>query len=109
MRMVEVLDATQRDSERQDPRFLTTVERGLRVLEAMSAHYGAMSLTELSRTTDLTVPTLQRLTATLVEAGYVEKESSSKRYKLTVKTVDLLFSYLSRTQFAERLRAASEE
>ncbi|MDD9721091.1 IclR family transcriptional regulator [Sulfitobacter sp. PR48] len=102
MRMVEALDNAQRDGEKQDPRFLTSVARGFRVLEALSAHYGAMSLTELSRKTDLTVPTLQRLTATLVEAGYVEKEPSSKRYGLTVKTVDLLFSYLSRNQFAER-------
>ncbi|MFN3209063.1 MAG: IclR family transcriptional regulator [Roseovarius sp.] len=102
MNSIEVLDAIHRDEEKQDPRFLTSVERGLSVLEALSAQYGAMSLTELSRKTDLTVPTLQRLTSTLVDAGYLDKEPSSKRYRLTVKTVDLLFSYLSRNQFAER-------
>lgn len=99
---IEILDASRRDGDKQDPRFLTSVERGLRVLDALSAQYGPMSLTELSRKTDLTVPTLQRLTSTLVDAGYLEKEPSSKRYRLTVKTVDLLYSYLSRNQFAER-------
>ncbi|MDC0660877.1 IclR family transcriptional regulator [Leisingera sp. SS27] len=86
----------------QDPRYLTSVERGFRVLDALSSSSNAMSLTELSRKTGLAVPTLQRLTATLVTAGYLEKESSSKRYRPTVKTVDLLFSYLSRNQFANR-------
>ncbi len=87
---------------KQDPRYLTSVERGFRVLDALSASSGPLSLTEMSRKTRLTVPTLQRLTATLVEAGYLEKEQSSKRYRLTLKTVDLLFSYLSRNQLADR-------
>ncbi|MGB3316679.1 MAG: IclR family transcriptional regulator [Albidovulum sp.] len=86
----------------QDPRFLTSVARGFRVLDALSASTGPMSLTDLARSTGLTVPTLQRLTATLVEAGYLEKEEHSKRYRPTVRTVDLLFSYLSRNQFAKR-------
>ncbi|KAE9627964.1 IclR family transcriptional regulator [Parasedimentitalea maritima] len=87
---------------KQDPRYLTSVEKGFRVLDALSVNSGPMSLTEISRKTELTVPTLQRLTSTLVEAGYVQKEMSSKRYRPTVKTVDLLFSYLSRNQFANR-------
>lgn len=87
---------------RSDPRYLSSVERGFRVLDALSLASGPMSLTELSRETKLAVPTLQRLTATLTEAGYVEKEPGTKRYRPTVKTVDLLYSYLSRNQFAKR-------
>lgn len=91
-----------RTNSREDPRFLSSVERGLSVLEALSDSSGPMSLTEIARITGLAVPTLQRLTATLVQAGYLEKEADSKRYCQTVKTVDLLFSYLSRNQFAKR-------
>lgn len=87
---------------KEDPRFLTSVERGFLVLDALSESTGPMSLTEIAKNTGLTVPTLQRLTATLVKAGYLEKEANSKRYGTTVKTVDLLFSYLSRNQFAKR-------
>lgn len=85
-----------------DARFLTSVERGFRVLEALSDTTGPMSLTEISNATGLAVPTLQRLVGTLVQAGYLEKAAGSKRYQPTVKTVDLLFSYLSRNQFAKR-------
>ncbi|WP_424987187.1 IclR family transcriptional regulator [Microbulbifer sp. S227A] len=87
---------------KQDPRYLTSVERGFRVIDALSTSPDPLSLTEISRKTGLAVPTLQRLVSTLVEAGYAEREPNSKRYRLTIKTVDLLFAYLSRNQFAER-------
>lgn len=85
-----------------DPRFLTSVARGFQVFDALSNGSGPMSLTELAAATGLSVPTVQRLTATLVCAGYLAKDSHSKRYRPTVKTVNLLYSYLSRNQFAKR-------
>lgn len=85
-----------------DPRYLSSVERGFRVLDALSLSTGPMSLTELAQHTQLAVPTLQRLTTTLIEAGYVQKIAGTKRYCPTVRTVDLLHSYLSRNQFAKR-------
>lgn len=95
-------DDTQSPHEtREDPRYLSSVERGFRVMEELASASGALTLTELSRATDLTVPTLQRLTATLMEAGYLEKEKETKRYHPTVRTVDLLYSYLSRNEFAK--------
>lgn len=84
-----------------DPRFLSSVERGLNVLEALSSAPGPRSLTELSRSTGLAVPTLQRLTSALIEAGYLEKDAATKRYRQTVKTIDLLYGYLSRNVFAK--------
>ncbi len=86
----------------QDPRFLTSVARGFQVFDALSNGDGPMSLTELAAATGLSVPTVQRLTATLVYAGYLAKDSNSKRYRPTVKTVHLLYSYLSRNRFAKR-------
>lgn len=71
------------------------------MLEEMSSSSSALSLTELSRQTELSVPTIQRLTATLVQAGYLEKDVSTKKYYPTVKTVDLLYGYLSRNEFAK--------
>ncbi|MFV1493575.1 IclR family transcriptional regulator [Phaeobacter sp. JH18-32] len=84
-----------------DPRYLSSVARGFRVLEELSVAPGPLSLSELARSTGLTVPTVQRLTATLTEAGYLEKVPETKRYRSTVKTVDLLYSYLSRNEFAK--------
>jgi len=95
-------DLVNQVSPRDDPRFLTSVERGFLVLDTLSDSLGPMSLTEIAKSTGLAVPTLQRLTNTLIQAGYLEKDSGSKRYSSTVKTVDLLFSYLSRNQFAKR-------
>lgn len=91
-----------RADPKEDPRFLSSVERGFLVLDALSESTGPMSLTEIAKSTGLAIPTLQRLTATLLKSGYLEKEAISKRYRPTVKTVDLLFSYLSRNQFARR-------
>ncbi|MCI2399073.1 IclR family transcriptional regulator [Aliiroseovarius subalbicans] len=84
-----------------EPRYLTSVARGFRVLEELSVAPGPLTLSELARSTGLTVPTVQRLTATLTDAGYLEKEPDTKRYRSTVKTVDLLYSYLSRNEFAK--------
>lgn len=84
-----------------DPRYLSSVARGFRVLEELSVVSAPLSLSELARRTGLTVPTVQRLTATLAEAGYLEKVLETKRYRSTVRTVDLLYSYLSRNEFAK--------
>jgi IclR family transcriptional regulator, pca regulon regulatory protein len=94
-------DIRSANATREDPRYLSSVERGFRVMEELASASGSLTLTELSRTTGLTVPTLQRLTATLMEAGYLEKETETKRYYPTVRTVDLLYSYLSRNEFAK--------
>lgn len=86
---------------RNDPRFLNSVSRGMEVIECLSGAIGAKSLTEIAQTTGLTIPTLQRLITTLVEAGYVDKTPLSKRYSLTVRTLDLLYFFLSRNSFAK--------
>lgn len=86
--------------EKDDPRYLTSVERGFQVLETFSSSLGPLSLTDLKTATGLSIPTLQRLTTTLVEAGYLTKEPVSRRYQLTIRTIDLLYSYLSRNHFA---------
>ncbi len=100
---------------REDTRFLSSAERGFQVLEVLSSASGPLSLTELSKGSGLTIPTLQRLTATLIQSGYLEKDTPTKRYRLTVKTVDLLYGFLSRNEFAKlawphlvRLREALE-
>ncbi|MCY4334524.1 MAG: IclR family transcriptional regulator [Litoreibacter sp.] len=97
-----MLDSAQpKKPHRDDPRFLSSVERGFAVIECLAGAVGPRSLTELSQATGLTIPTLQRLTSALLEAGYVEKAGSSKRYRLTIRALDLLYYFLSRNGFAK--------
>ncbi len=88
-------------AHRNDPRFLSSVARGMSMIECLADAVGPRSLTELAQDTGLPIPTLQRLTTTLVDAGYVEKSPKSKRYRLTVQTLDLLYYFLSRDAFAK--------
>lgn len=89
------------DSDTHDPRFLTSVARGMSVLDCLSGSIGPKSLTEISQRTNLSIPTVQRLIASLIEAGYVEKSTNGKRYSLTLRTLDLLYYFLSRNTLAK--------
>jgi DNA-binding IclR family transcriptional regulator len=97
------LSVQAREDVTGDARFLTSVARGMTVLEAFAERPGPMGLTELSRVTGLPIPTLQRLTATLVKACYLEKDEERRSYQLTVRSLDLLYAYLSRNWLARKL------
>ncbi len=56
------------------------VRRALGVLGAVSAPPQGKTLTEISQTMDLPMPTTHRLLMTLVEEGYVRRSDESQRY-----------------------------
>ncbi len=55
----------------QDPEFLSTLERGLRVLRAFNRERPEMSLSEAAAVTDLSPAVARRCLHTLVRLGYV--------------------------------------
>jgi IclR family acetate operon transcriptional repressor len=65
-----------------------SVERAFDVLEAMALNGGQLSLSELSATTGMPLPSIHRMVRTLVQLGYVRQEPS-RRYALAAGLIRL--------------------
>ncbi|MFS3137410.1 IclR family transcriptional regulator [Gluconacetobacter sacchari] len=67
----------------------TTVEKALKVLEALAASQDPVPLSQLSRDMGLSKSTAFRLLDTLCRTGYARQESSTGRYALSTKMWEL--------------------
>lgn len=65
------------------------LDRGLDILEALSASATPQSLTDLARALENTPSGLFRLLTRLDTRGYVERDSTTNRYSLTLKLFEL--------------------
>lgn len=68
--------------------FITSLSRGLNLLETLARSGKPLTLTQLSQATGFTKATLTRFCHTLAELGYIEK-TSVKQYQLTPKILGL--------------------
>lgn len=68
--------------------FITSLARGLSLLETLASSGTPLTLTELSHATGFKKATLTRFCHTLSELGYIEK-TAAKRYQLTPKILGL--------------------
>jgi len=69
--------------------YVEALGRGLSVLDCFIADPGPHALVELSRQVGLGMPTTLRLIRTLEEAGYIRQDTSTKRYRLSWKLLQL--------------------
>ena len=69
-----------------------SLAKGFRVLEAFSATDTEMTLSEIGRKIALDPGTVFRMVNTLVSLGYLSKREDSRRYRLTLKILDLGFT-----------------
>lgn len=76
----------------------TSVEKALRVCEALSAQPDGQSVTALARELDFPPSTAHRLLALLRDRGYVRQDDGTSRYRLTLKVLDLGFRLLGRSE-----------
>lgn len=80
-------------SSQSDPKqsalFVTSFEKGLRVLEAISNTGQSLSLADVAEETGLDKSATQRFTYTLHALGYLHKDPLTKRYSLGPKVLDL--------------------
>jgi IclR family transcriptional regulator, pca regulon regulatory protein len=77
---------------RVDSLMVQSVEKAFRVLAAFDGPTPTMGLTQLGTAVGLDKSTVQRFTHTLTKLGYLRKDPDTKRFELTVKTLD--FGYL---------------
>ena len=74
------------------------------MLEAFSAERNEMTLSEVARAAGIDPGTAFRMLNTLVMLGYVARVPGSKRFRLTLKVVDLGFHAIGRSDLRELAR-----
>jgi len=83
---------------------VNSLSKGLRVLEAFTAERTEMTLSEVARAAGIDPGTAFRMLNTLVMLGYVARVPDSKRFRLTMKVVDLGLHAIGRSDLRELAR-----
>src|SRR5215469_9409636 len=73
-----------------------SLAKGFRVLEAFSGDAEEMTLSEMADVAGLDAGTTFRMVNTLVNLGYVARIPASRRFRLTLKVLDLGFHAIAR-------------
>jgi IclR family pca regulon transcriptional regulator len=81
------------ESEPTTPGTVQSMERGLAVIRAFDADHRSMTLSEVSRRTDLTRATTRRFLHTLVALDYMETDG--RQFWLRPRILELGYAYLS--------------
>lgn len=85
-----------------DPLMVMSVDKAFRVLHAFDSSRPTMSLTQVAATVGMDKSAAQRFTYTLEKLGYLRKDPVTKRFELTVRTLDLAHHYLRSNAMLER-------
>lgn len=80
-----------RGSATKDPEFLSTLERGMRVLKSFDEDHPEMTLSEVAAKTDLSPAVVRRCLKTLVELGYVGQHERKFLLRPSVLTIGSAF------------------
>lgn len=83
-----------RKGPRESSLFLTSFEKGFKILEAFEPTRRQMSLSQLADATALDKSGVQRFTHTLHALGYLHRDPATKRYSLGPKLLQLASTYL---------------
>ncbi|MBW6398207.1 IclR family transcriptional regulator [Roseomonas sp. HJA6] len=87
-----------------DPMRVQSVDKAFRVLRAFDETRPSLSLTQIAAAAELDKSAAQRFTHTLVALGYLRKDPATKRFELTVRTLDLGFRYVRTNALVGRAR-----
>ena len=82
-------------NKKQDRLYVGSVEKAFMVLEAFKSDLSDLSLNEIISRTGLNKSAAQRFTHTLQCLGYLNKDSSSRRYSISKKVLKSANSFLS--------------
>ncbi|QCK85358.1 IclR family transcriptional regulator [Phreatobacter aquaticus] len=106
-------------TETSDKNTVQSLAKGFRVLQAFTADESELVLADVARAAGLDNGTTFRLLNTLVGLGYLEKVPETRRFRLTLKCLDLGFNAIARSDLrtlarpllrglvSERIEAAS--
>jgi IclR family pca regulon transcriptional regulator len=71
---------------------IESLKRGLSVLSLFTRDSSELSLTEIANSADLNMTTSLRIASTLEGAGYLQRDPDTKRYRPSLKVLQLGFS-----------------
>lgn len=83
-----------KNTSKQDTLFVTSLERGLRVLLAFDEEDSELGLAELARKTGMDKSATQRFSNTLHKIGFLQKDATTKRYRPSIKMLEMAYGYL---------------
>jgi IclR family pca regulon transcriptional regulator len=83
---------------------VNSLTKGLRVLEAFTVERSEMTLSEVARVADIDPGTAFRMLNTLVMLGYVARVPEGRRFRLTLKVIDLGLHAIGRADLRELAR-----
>lgn len=90
------------EAGRSDPLMVRSVEKAFRILKSFDAQRPTMSLAEVALAAGLDKSAAQRFTHTLTALGYLRKDPATKRFELSIKTLDLGFQFARANALAAR-------
>jgi IclR family pca regulon transcriptional regulator len=91
---------------KQDPNknFVQSLEKGFRVLQAFTSEEPELVLADVARRAELDNATTFRLLNTLVLLGYVAKVGDTRRFRLTLRCLDLGFNAIAHSDLRRLAR-----
>lgn len=89
--------------KRADPAFATTVDHGLKILEAFGIASATLSNKELSTRTGLSPATVSRLTTTLASRELVSYDHETRSYQLAPSALTIGYPLLARLRGRRRV------
>lgn len=92
-----------------DPNRSATVLRALKVLEIIGASRQPVSVSEVAQGLGAERTTAYRMLITLADAGYVERDSAGRQYRLGFKVLSLARHLLNAGEAADEIRACLRE
>ncbi|MBO6948776.1 MAG: IclR family transcriptional regulator [Rhodospirillales bacterium] len=75
--------------------YVSSLEKGFRVLAAFSEDFPALGVTEIALRTGLDKSAAQRFSNTLHQLGFLEKDSATRRYRPARKLMEMAYTFLS--------------
>ena len=92
-----------------DANSVFALRRGLSILDTFSAHRGDLGVNEIGRLVGMHKSTVSRLCATLENAGYLERDPSSNRFRLGARIYQLAGSATPTTDVRAIARPVMQE
>jgi IclR family pca regulon transcriptional regulator len=87
-----------------DKNTVQSLAKGFRVLQAFTAETPELTLAEAARAAGVDNATAFRFLNTLVQLGYVERVEGTRRFRLTLKCLDLGFNAIARADLRSLAR-----
>ncbi|MBT9141853.1 MAG: Transcriptional regulator KdgR [Dehalococcoidia bacterium] len=92
-----------------DGNIVQSVERALTLIEVLSEQVAPMAITDIAKSVELKISTVHRLLATLINKGYVEKDTENGKYKLSLKLLSIGQSSIFPMDLRAKARSYLEE